>query len=43
MKLYDLRVVACRSGSLRAGERKLRRVIDERLILGHRAKYTAVS
>ncbi len=34
MKLYDLRVVACRSGSLRAGERKLRRVIDERLIRG---------
>ncbi len=36
MKLYDLRVVACRSGSLRAGERKLRRVIDERLIRGKR-------
>jgi phenylacetate-CoA ligase len=34
MKLYDLRIVACRSGSLRAGARKLRRVIDERLILG---------
>ncbi len=43
MKLYDLRVVAYRSGSLRAGERKLRRVIDERQILGPRAKYTAVS
>ncbi len=34
MKLYDLRVVACRSGSLRAGARKLRRVMDERLIVG---------
>jgi phenylacetate-CoA ligase len=43
MKLYDLRVVACGSGSLRAGERKLRRVIDKRLILEHRAKHTAVS
>lgn len=30
MKLYELRVIADRSGSLRGGGRKLRRVIDER-------------
>ena len=30
MKLYELRVVAVRPGSLRGGGRKLRRVIDER-------------
>jgi phenylacetate-coenzyme A ligase PaaK-like adenylate-forming protein len=30
MKLYDLRVVARRSGSLRGNGRKLRRVVDER-------------
>src|SRR5713226_3346795 len=34
MKLYDLRVVTCGAGSLRAGGRKLRRVVDERLMLG---------
>jgi phenylacetate-CoA ligase len=33
MKLYDLRVVADRSGSLRGGGRKLRRVVDERQML----------
>ncbi len=33
MKLYDLRVVAERSGSLRGTGRKLRRVIDERQML----------
>ena len=30
MKLYDLRVVADRPGSLRGGDRKLRRVVDDR-------------
>jgi phenylacetate-CoA ligase len=30
MKLYDLRVRACRPGSLRGAGRKLRRVVDER-------------
>ena len=32
MRLYDLEVVACARGSLRAG-RKLRRVVDERHML----------
>lgn len=30
MKLYDLRLVTCGLGSLRGGQRKLRRVVDER-------------
>src|SRR5438445_13615986 len=37
MGLYELRVVTCRSGSLRNGGRKLRRVIDERPMLEDRA------
>jgi len=38
MKLYDLRIVTCRSGSLRGDGRKLRRVIDERQMLKHRSR-----
>ncbi len=34
MRLYDLLVVTCGAGSLRAGGRKLRRVVDERVMLG---------
>jgi hypothetical protein len=41
MKLYDLRVVVYRSGSLRGGGRKLRRVVDERQMLEHDVKATA--
>jgi phenylacetate-CoA ligase len=41
MKLYDLRVVVYRSGSLRGGGRKLRRVVDERRMLEHDVKATA--
>ena len=43
MGLYELRVITCRSGSLRNGGRKLRRVIDERPMLEDRAKLTVVS
>lgn len=43
MKLYDLRVVTDRPGSLRAGGRKLRRVVDERQMLKRPSGITAVS
>jgi phenylacetate-CoA ligase len=41
MKLYDLRVAACPSGSLRRSGRKLRRVLDERQIVKPGASATA--
>jgi phenylacetate-coenzyme A ligase PaaK-like adenylate-forming protein len=41
MKLYDLRILACAPGALRNGERKLKRVIDERQMLKRRARFPA--
>lgn len=38
MRLYDLRVVANRPGTLRGGRRKLRRVIDDREMLDVRGR-----
>jgi hypothetical protein len=37
MRLYDLRLVAHRAGSLRRGGRKLRRVLDDRQMKTDRA------